>query len=129
MNGKDREALPWMADRTRDPWPKKVVWHQSGRTHDRFYWLAVPKGTAKGGQTVRAEVKGQRIEVTVEELNQLTLRLSDGLLDLDKEVVVTVNGVEKFKGKVERSVSAIWNSLRERMDGSSVASATVSIKF
>ena len=44
MNGRDREALPWMAAHTRDVWPKKVVWHQSGRTHDRFYWLAVPQG-------------------------------------------------------------------------------------
>ena len=33
--------------RTRNPWPKKIVWHQSGRTHERFYWLAVPNGTAR----------------------------------------------------------------------------------
>ncbi|MFP6865677.1 MAG: transglutaminase domain-containing protein [Roseibacillus sp.] len=129
MKGKDAEALPWMAERTRNPWPSKIVWHQSGRTHDRFYWLAVPKGTAKGGQTVRAEMQGQTIEVNAAGLNQLTLRLSDELLNLDKMVTVKVNGKEVFKGKVERKVKTIWESLRERPDVSSVASGVVELKF
>jgi poly(3-hydroxybutyrate) depolymerase len=129
MNGKDVEALPWMASHTRDAWPKKVVWHQSGRTHDRFYWLAVPEGVAKRDQTVRAEVTGQNIVVTTEGLNQLTLRLSDALLDLDEAVVVTVNGVETFNGKVERKAEAIRDSLNERADPSSVALGLVELKF
>lgn len=129
MNGKDAEALLWMAKHTRNTWPKKLVWHQSGRTHDRFYWLAVPEGVAKRGQTVRAEVSGQNIEVTVEGLNQLTLRLSDELLDLDQPIVVTVNGAEKFQGKVERSGEMIRDSLSERADPSSVAFGVVELKF
>ncbi len=129
MNGKDREALPWMAARNRNPWPKKIVWHQSGRTHERFYWLAVPKGTAKGGQTVQAEVKGQTIEIDPGGVKQLTLRLSDKLLDLDQEVIVKVKGEEKFKGKVERTVKTIWESLWERPDVSSVATGVLSLKF
>jgi hypothetical protein len=28
MNGKDQEALPWMAERKRTSWPRKVVWAQ-----------------------------------------------------------------------------------------------------
>jgi len=129
MNGKDVEALPWLASHTRNAWPKKVVWHQSGRTHDRFYWLAVPGGVAKRGQTVRAEVTGQNIAVTTEGLNELTLRLSDALLDLDDPVVVTVNGIEKFNGKVERKARAIQDSLNERADPSSVALGLVELKF
>jgi poly(3-hydroxybutyrate) depolymerase len=129
MNGKDAEALPWMADRTRDAWPKKVVWHQSGRTHDRFYWLAVPEGTAKAGQTVMAEVTGQKIEVRAEGVDQLTLRLNDALIDLDQSVVVTVNGVERFKGKVDRSVQVIGESLKQRADPRSVAMAEVRLKL
>ncbi|MGJ8695468.1 MAG: transglutaminase domain-containing protein [Verrucomicrobiaceae bacterium] len=127
MKGKDREALPWMAERVREPWPKKVVWHQSGRTHDRFYWLAVPEGTGMRGQTVRAEVKGQVIGIESEGVDTLRLRLSDALVDLDDEVVVRVNGEEKFKGKVEREVRAIWESLNERFDGVTVASAILTI--
>jgi poly(3-hydroxybutyrate) depolymerase len=129
MKGKDREALPWMAERTRIAWPKKVVWHQSRRTHDRFYWLAVPKGSAKAGQTVEAEVKGQRIEVQATELRQINLRLSDELVDLDKPVTVIVNGEEKFNGTVHRNEAAIRQSLRERMDRRSVASALLKLNL
>jgi poly(3-hydroxybutyrate) depolymerase len=129
MKGKDREALPWMAERTRVAWPKKVVWHQSGRTHDRFYWLAVPSGTAKAGQTIEAEVKGQRIEVRATGLSQINLRLSDELVDLERPVTVIVNGEERFNGEVRRNAKAIWQSLRERMDLRSVACGIVELKF
>jgi hypothetical protein len=129
MDGKDAEALPWMTDHMRDPWPKKVVWNQSNRTHDRFYWLSVPKAAMRGGQVVRAQVKGQTIEIEAEGIEQLTLRLSDALLDLDQPVVVTVNGKEKFSGKVTRSVQAIWNSLNERADPKSAATATLELNF
>ena len=64
MERKDAEAVPWMAGKTRNPWPKKIVWCQSGRTHERFYWLSLPKGSLKKGLTVTAEVKGQIIEIT-----------------------------------------------------------------
>lgn len=130
MNGEDRAALPWMFSRTRNAWPKKIVWHQSNRTHDRFYWLAVPAGTAKGGQTITAEIKGQEIVIqTSDELHQLTLRLSDQLLNLDEPIQVTVNGKEIFSGKVKRSVQAIWNSLGERLDPESVATSTLDLKW
>ncbi len=131
MNRKDAEALPWMAKRTRDPWPSKLVWHQSGRTHDRFHWLAVPKGAAKRGQTIRAAVDGQTIDVRITEDGPSTfiLRLSDELLDLDKKVTVKVNGKRAFRGRVERSVGALWQSLRERGDPRSAASALLTIEL
>ena len=129
MKGKDREALPWMAKKTRDAWPQRVVWHQSRRTHRRFYWLAVPKGTAKPEQAVTAEVEGQRITLEATGLNQIILRLSDELVNLDQPITVIVNDKEVFKGKTERKVAAIWKSLRQRMDLRSVATATVELKF
>ncbi len=129
MNGRDREALPWMAKHARNPWPKKVVWRQSNRVHDRFYWLAVPKEQAKGGHLIEAEVKGQKIEVKAEGVKELTLRLSDELLSLDQEVIVTVNGVEKFRGKVERTIEATWNSFQDRFDSASAATGQLNLKF
>ena len=129
MNRDDREALPWMIARTRNPWPKKIVWHQSGRTHERFYWLGAARGTAKGGQTVTAEVKGQEITLSAGGRKELKLRLSDQLLDLDQPVVVKADGREVFRGKVERGVQAIWNSLQDRPDVASVATAELQLKF
>jgi hypothetical protein len=129
MNGKDAQALPWMAGHTRNPWPGSVVWNQGARTHERFYWLSVPQGTAARGQVVRAEVKGQRVAVQAKDLNALTLRLSDKLLDLDAPVIVTVNGEEKFAGKLSRSVREVWYSLLERADPRSVATVVVRLEF
>ncbi len=129
MNRDDREALPWMIVRRRNPWPKKIVWHQSGRTHDRFYWLSVPGGAARGGQTVRAEVKGQEILINAGGLEALTLRLHDQLLDLDQTVTVKADGKEVFKGKVERSMQSLWHSFTERADVSSAATALLELKL
>ncbi len=131
MNGKDAEALPWMAQRTRNPWPRKVVWHQSKRTHDRFYWLAVPANTAKGGQRVKAGITGQSIAIEVADkgMDHLVLRLSDELLDLDRPVTVTVNGKEAFKGRVKRSAQAIWESLDQRLDPHCVSTGMLHLKL
>jgi hypothetical protein len=51
------------------------------------------------------------------------------LLDLDQPVMVKADGREVFRGKVERGVQAIWNSLQERPDVTSVATAELQLKF
>lgn len=127
MDREDAAAVPWMAAHTRQAWPRKLVWHQSGRTHQRFYWLAVEKGTAKAGQTIRGEVLGQKIVLQAEGIGKLTLRLNDALIDLDKEVVVELNGKEAFRGTVTRQPTAIFQSLLERLDEKAVATAIVEI--
>jgi hypothetical protein len=128
MDRADAAAVPWMAPRTRQTWPKKLVWRQDGTTHDRFYWLAVPEGTARKGQTVRAEVEGQKIVLKTEGLAKVTLRLSDELVDLDKEVVVDLNGKEVFRGTVTRQTEAVFTSLQERLDPRSAGSAILELK-
>ncbi len=124
MNGKDAEAIPWMARFERDPWPKKIVWQQDDVVHRRFYWLRIPEDTAvKGRQTIIAEVKGQSIELNGEVPARLWLRLSDRLLDLDAPITVTVNGQVTFAGKIQRDAAALVSSLAERADPPAAASA------
>ena len=129
MNGDDREALPWMIAKTRDPWPKRIVWKQSGRTHERFYWLQVPKGVAEGGQKIEAEVQGQEVTIRSGGAKELILRLSDQLMDLDEVITVTADGVEVFQGRVERKARVIWDSLRQRPDPDSAATADLHLKL
>ena len=57
------------------------------------------------------------------------VRLSDQLLNLDKPVMITVNGEEKFSGKVKRSAREIIKSLEQRGDLASIATATVTVKL
>jgi hypothetical protein len=127
MNGKDAEAVPWMAKFTRDPWPKKVVWCQSSRVHDRFYWLALPAGVAKGGLTITATAADNVITLDAPDVSQIILRLSDRLVDLDQPVKVLLNGKVAFEGKVSRQADAILKSLQQRSDPSSAATALLEI--
>ena len=123
MDREDAAAVPWMAKHTRVTWPKKVVWHQTGRKHNRFYWLSVPDSTALLGQTITAEVQGQTVTVSSSSTTAVSIRLSDKLVDLDREIIVKQNDQEVFRGTLPRTVRAIYESLLERMDPSSVACA------
>jgi hypothetical protein len=128
MNLECKQALPWMAKYTRDPWPKKINWYQDNVLHTRFAWLA--NKDPKHEDLVTAEVNGQTITLTTENVKKLTLRLNDKLIDLDKEIIVKDGaGNELFKGKLERSAETIAKSVTERLDASSVATAELEVSF
>jgi hypothetical protein len=129
MNGKDAEALPWMAKFQRDPWPGKVVWHQDDVVHRRFYWLQIPEETpiAERAKLV-ATVEAQTVSVNGEVPGELCLRLSDRLLDLDAPVTVRVNGREAFSGEVPRRISPLLVSLTERADPTAAAPGLLRVK-
>jgi len=129
MNRKDAEALPWMAAHTRNPWPGKVVWQQDDVTHTRFYWLAVPQAAAKAGNRIVAEVNGQSILLTGDVPKGVTLRLSDRLTNLNSPLRVTVNGREVFQGRVTRRTEVIRQSLQERADPRSAATAELTVDW
>ena len=114
MDRKDAEVVPRMLKETRVEWPKKVVWVQSGVLHERFYWLGVTKKGAKKNRRLEGRVEGQHLAITGEDVTGLKLWLSDELLDLDKEVVVTLNGKEAFRGKVKRDAKVATESLKHR---------------
>ena len=128
MNRKDAEAVPWMAGFTRDPWPKRIVWVQDDVTHDRFYWLQIPDaGAAKPGDRIDAVVNGQAITLDGTVPTGTTLRLSDRLVDLDRPIRVVVNGEIAFHGRVYRTAAAIRQSLAERADAASAATALLTL--
>ncbi len=125
MNLKDAESLPWMAGHSRNPWPKKIVWFQDDVTHDRFYWLKIPAGTAKAGTKIIATVEGQVIRLEGDMPEGIALHLSDALLDLDKPIGVTWNGKRVFNGKVSRTPAAMVEALKSRPDARLCPSATL----
>jgi hypothetical protein len=124
MNGKDNEALPWMAKFSRNPWPKKIVWVQDDVIHDRFYWLQLPdKAGAKEGQKIIANLDGQTIRLTGEIPKGMTLLLSDALLDLDEPVSVVVNDKPVSTAKPPRTAAVIRQCVEERLDPPAAATA------
>lgn len=128
MKRRDAEALPWMARFTRDPWPRRLVWVQDDVIADRFYWLRLsPAAAVKAGDRIDAQVDGQTIALSGKVPPRTTVRLSDRLLDLDQPVRITVNGNIAFEGRVKRTAKAIGESLAERADRASAASAAVTL--
>lgn len=128
MNGKDAEAVPWMAAFTRSPWPKKIVWLQDDVTHDRFYWLEIPKGSAKTDARMVAEVAGQDIKLSGDVPAGTSVWLSDALVDLGQTITVTVNGKPGFQGKVTRSEATIRDAILARPEITACPTAVVRLK-
>lgn len=128
MNGQDKVALDWMAKFTREPLPRRVVWHQSPVTHDRFYWLAVPKAQAKAGQLVAASRDGQEIRLEkLEAVDSLTVMLNDAMLDLDQPVVVSRDGRTLFEGTAPRTIRTLHDTLAGRGDPHLVFESSVTV--
>jgi hypothetical protein len=127
MDREDAEALPWMTQYTRDTIPKKVVWKQASTTHDRFYWLAVPAGTAKANNEVIASYSGQDITIQSKDVAQVTIRLNDRMLDLDKPIAVHWGADQVFQGHISRTIATLARALAERGDPKDLFAAELEI--
>ena len=127
MDLEDRKAIPWMEKFTRTPLPEKVVWRQSGRTHARFYWLAVQKDEAKGGQEIIAQLAGQTVTLSAKNVRAVTVLLNDAMLDLDQPVVIRTGENTLFSKRVARTVATLVRTLQERGDTNLTFSAEVTV--
>ena len=131
MNGEDAVAVEWMAQYTRNPFPARVVWKQSASTtHDRFYWLAVPAGTAKKNALVVARREDQLITIDdAQDVSELLIRLNDQMLDLDKPVTIRWQGRPIFQGLATRTLATLQRTLAERGDPHAIFSAEIKVKL
>ena len=141
MNRDDRVAVPWMSKFTREPLPEKIVWFQSGRTHSRFYWLAVDKENRVGGSHVSVSVTGKISSKSnaespmpaqfnidkADKIKSLTIRLNDNFVDLDQPVTVVLPSGKKITKTPQRTIAGIYKSLSERFDPESVFSAEMTV--
>jgi transglutaminase-like putative cysteine protease len=129
MQGREAEMIPRMSPRLRATWPKRVVWKQDDVTHSRFYWLERAPGAVKPYEIYAAHVEGQTLTIEAPATGNLTLRLSDELVDLDQPLRVLAGGKTIFEGKVSRSFAVIAQSLREREDPDTVATARLPVSW
>jgi len=129
MNRQDAEALPWMAQFTRNPSPKRIVWRQDDVLEKRFYWLSVDTTKVKAGTEIVASVKDQTVELSGPEGLPLTIRLRDDLIDLNKPVQVIVNGKATPPRQLPRTVRVLSQSLAERGDPAATFSAELSVEL
>ena len=127
MDLADRKAIPWMEKFTRNPLPDRIVWHQDGVLHTRFYWLSVPRDTAHAGQDIVAVRKGQTIDLHSKDANTVVVRLNDRMLNLDEPVTILSGGHALFSEKPTRNIATLRRTLEECGDPDFVFSAEVTV--
>ena len=130
MQGREAEMIPRMSSLVREAWPRRVVWKQNAHAmHTRLYWLERAPEAVRPNEVYVAHVEGQTICIEAPAAGSLTLRLSDALLDLDQPVRVVAGGRAIFEGSVSHSFTAIVQSLREREDPETAATALLSVSW
>lgn len=119
------DALGWIAQYTRNPNPKEIIWQQ--QKHKRFYWLEC--NDISKGEVVRVTIIGQKIEIVPGEVEELAIRLNDSMVNLDEEISVMSAGKELFKEKIDRTIATIAKTLDERGDSAGVYSGEIVLMF
>ena len=123
----DTVAISWMDNYKRNPYPKKVVWKQDDVTHNRFYWLRDEKPTERS--FIVASIEDQLIKIENTTVSDFKIMLNDYLIDMDKSVIVTYNGMEIFNEIVPRVSSTILETIKEYGDPTSVYYGEISISL
>ena len=77
--------------------------------------------------TIRAAVESNIITLDAPDVTRIMLRLHDRLVDLDQTIKVRLNGRTVFEGKVIRQADAILESLQQRGDIQSAATALLEV--
>ena len=122
------ELIEWMGAKKRIRDPKNVFlalgwWVEPDR---RFYWISAVKGSKKG--EIEASISGNTVTLKSTQVEMIALHLNEDLLDLDKEVVVTANGKEVFRGKAARSARLALDGFLERWDDEDLHNARLVVE-
>ena len=121
----------WIASKTRNPWPDRVVW--TVRPFDRSvalqnYWLALPAAPDTMPLRLSAAIKNNTVTLSAEtdspggtsrlpaSSGRILIRLNDHLADLDQPVTVILNGKPRPPVTVQRSLATMALTMAERGD-------------
>ncbi len=128
MERADTVAIDWMAQYRRNTHPKKVVWIQDDRPHDRFYWLAIPEGerAAAKGKKLVVSIEGQTVSVLENDYSAFYIYLNDGLIDLDQPITVLYQGTQVMQGRYYRD-DVMIEQTSSRLDKGFVASVRLNM--
>jgi predicted esterase len=107
----DKEAFATLFKSRRDPYPKEfstIFFSYGGSVVNDLalaqFSLRCIRGDLGAGVPCGVKIEGNVVAVTGSRLFEGALLLNDALVDLDKPVVVTLDGAEVFNGVVERDV-------------------------
>ncbi len=129
MDRQDAEALPWMAQWTRNRHPQRIVWKQDDVVVDRFYWLAIDPANIQPRAEIIATKTDRHIDVQTKDTNSVIVRLCDEMMDLDSPISITSGSTPLFEGAIQRTIAVLAKTLGERGDPMGMFSAEVKVKL
>jgi len=92
--------LEKVVTRSRNPVPQRIVWQPVLAWKRQFYWLYWDKPVRNAIVVADLDRAANTVTITCDKpTDGLWVLLDARVLDLQKEVVVTVNGAETFRGK------------------------------
>jgi enterochelin esterase-like enzyme len=83
--------------------------------HETQYWLKATNYNPRG-TPVKVSVEDNTVRIEGKGLDAGVLRLNDGLVNLDQDVVVMLNGREVHRGRVERSIRFLLDEFERTPD-------------
>lgn len=104
------ELTGWLAKQRRSAWPSLIERAVLDLDHGRDRWLRVDALSAARGR-LRAEVKGQTVELSGEGVSACTLFLDPRLVDLSQPLRVEWQGAVVYEGLVSPTWTALEASL------------------
>jgi predicted esterase len=126
----DREeaaGVEWMLEFTRNIIPQRIVWLQDDVRHHRFYWLACDDSAAKAGDKIVAVRQENTITIEAAPPGKVTVLLRDDMLDMDQPIAIKFGEKVVFRGKVDRSLATLAQTLADRGDPNAMFSAQVAV--
>jgi dienelactone hydrolase len=125
-------GLQWMAGHERNPRPVKIIWQPVRTWKTTFYWLrwtdpwigctltATIDRARNAVDIVVARPRGIGVEAGAKTLDAkirtLSVYLDARVLDVAREVLVTVDGKERYRGVPAASLEVLLRSAEERED-------------
>lgn len=104
----------WVASKKRDPRPVKILWESVLGWKRHFYWLwwqNPEEGTMMMAKRNRNTIDIEVLDGATDGLGAFSVFVDADMVDMAKEVVVTVDGEERFRGLPERRLSTLLMTL------------------
>ncbi|MCB9887804.1 MAG: alpha/beta hydrolase [Planctomycetes bacterium] len=106
--GGPQAQLEKIAARVREPVPQRIVWQPVLSWKRQFYWLYWQDPVANAVLVADLDREHNRVSITADKpTDGLYVLLDARVLDVTKEVAVTVNGAEVFRGAVNLDLGTL----------------------
>ncbi len=103
--------LEKVVPRARNAVPERIVWQPVLAWKRQFHWLWWDEPAFQAIVVADLDRKANTVTITCDKpANGLHVLLDGRVLDLARDVVVTVNGTETFRGKASPSLGALLRS-------------------